>query len=209
MDHPNSHLVDPSTYDTNLDNLATNIPLRVSRSAALIDRGAFRAQKDWQHIFGAAAALSSPPSSGYVGTAGPEYGFMSVCVPDMLPDRAELVGYIVEMVFLLDDVVEVAESPAVAAAPYLADLLYARDAVEKGGDLSANVGASLPGGGRVARMFVGVGRAMLAIDPGCARDAFRWLEVSVKAMLGRSGGGKEIRDIEEYLEYRRVNVASQ
>ncbi|KAH6641834.1 isoprenoid synthase domain-containing protein [Chaetomium tenue] len=214
MDHPNSHLIDPSTYDTNLDNLAPNLPLRLSHSAALIDRGAFRAQKDWQHVFGTTTTTtipSSPSSSpSYVGTAGPEYGFLSVCVPDTLPDRAELVGYIVEMVFLLDDLVEGAESPAAAAAPYLADLLYARDAVERGGDVGVvGVGGALPGGGRVARMFVGVGRAMLAIDPGCARDAFRWLEVSVKAMLARFGGSRELRDLEEYLEYRRVNVASQ
>ncbi|EAQ85668.1 hypothetical protein CHGG_06921 [Chaetomium globosum CBS 148.51] len=203
MDHPNSHLVDPSTYDTNLDGLATNLPLRISHSAALIDRGAFRAQKDWQHVVVGTTAATVPLPPGYVGTAGPEYGFLAVCVPDTLPDRAELVGYIVEMVFLLDDLVEAAESPAAAAAPYLADLLSAKDALEKGGDC---VGV---GGGRVARTFVGVGRAMLAIDPACARDAFRWLEVSVRAMLVRLGGSRELRDLDEYLDYRRVNVASQ
>jgi fusicocca-2,10(14)-diene synthase/ophiobolin F synthase len=200
MAYPNSHLVDPSTYDTALDGLAANIPLRISRSAALIDRGAFRAQKDWQQIFN-----SLPPSS-YAGTAGPHYGFVSACMPETLPDRAELVGYVAEMTFLVDDAMDDADSPAaVAAAPYITDLMRAHDAIRRG----VEADAMLVGGSPVARLFVAVGRAMLAVDAGRARDAFSWLEGWVKTVLARPRGEKDIRDLDSYLEYRRSNLASK
>lgn len=200
MAFPNSQLADPSTYDTALDGLAANIPLRISRSAALVDRGAFRAQKDWQQIF------SSLPSPNYAGTAAPQYGFVSACVPEALPDRAELVGYVVELTFLIDDVMDDATSPAgVAAAPYMADLMRAHDMTRRG----AEADAALVGGSPVARLLVAVRRAMLAVDPGRARDAFHWLETWVKAALTRPRGEKEIGDLDDYLEYRRSNVASQ
>ncbi|KAK3296682.1 isoprenoid synthase domain-containing protein [Chaetomium fimeti] len=196
MEYPNSLLVDPSSYDTNLDGLAADIPLRVNRNAALIDRGTFRAQKDWEQVF-------SAPSSRYTGTAGPEYSFAAVCAPEILADRAELIGYMVEMSFLVDDVMDDADSPA-AAAPRMADLLCAYEAVKKGRDDAASAGHSPA----AVRLFTEIGRAMLVVDPDRAKDAFRWMDSWKKAALGRPDGEREIRNMEDYLEYRRTNVAS-
>lgn len=52
MEYANSHLLDPSTYDPALDGFYANIPVRVHAHAELADRGALRAQRDWQRLFG-------------------------------------------------------------------------------------------------------------------------------------------------------------
>ncbi|KAH6840594.1 isoprenoid synthase domain-containing protein [Chaetomium sp. MPI-CAGE-AT-0009] len=193
----------PSTYDTTLDGLApSNLPLRVSRHPSLADRGAFRAQRDWQHARGGGALPSL--SSAYTGTAGPEYNAVAVWLPETLPDRVELVAYLVELALLVDDVVDDAESPAAAAAPYMADILHAWEVVGEGGEGDEWVGAS-----QVGKLFLGAARAMLAVDPGRARDAFRWAKVWMRALMSRRAGEREVRDLDEYLEWRRTNLASQ
>lgn len=195
MEYPNSRLVDPSLYDTNLDGLCTNIPVRVHRNAELADRGAFRAQKDWQRLFG-----SLPPR--YAGNPGPEHNFVSTCFPEMLSDRLELVAYILETSFLVDDVMDAAESPMAAAAPFMADLLQAHNVMAGGetADLSCTPAASI---------MTGFVKEMVVIDAERAKEAFRWLEKWVKLMLSHSCGEKGFQNLDEYLEYRRVNFTSQ
>jgi fusicocca-2,10(14)-diene synthase/ophiobolin F synthase len=200
MEFPNSHLMDPSSYDATLDGLCTDIPVRVHRNAELADRGALRAQKDWQRVAG-------PLSQGHAGVIGPEHNFVASCMPEILPDRLELVAYIVEITFLIDDLIDAAESPLLAAAPYMADFLYAYDAVWKK-SADADTSSCSPAAG----IIVGFGKAMVAVDAERARDAFEWLKKWTRLVLSRpgaAGGDREARDFDEYLEYRRLNVSSQ
>jgi fusicocca-2,10(14)-diene synthase/ophiobolin F synthase len=194
MEHPNSLLVDPSTYDTTMDGLCTNMPLRVHRNASLADRGALRAQRDWQRFFG-----SLPP--GYSGAMGPEYNFVATCMPEILPERLELVAYVIEVAFLLDDMIDAAESPIAVAAPYFVDLLTAHDVIKKGGDISSY--------SPTIRIVAGLGKAMYDVDPERAEDAFRWIRKMLTTLLSRPSDGQNIRDFDEYLEYRRINIGSQ
>ncbi|KAK4034307.1 isoprenoid synthase domain-containing protein [Parachaetomium inaequale] len=196
MEFPNSHLVDPSSYDATLDGLCADIPLRVHRNAELADRGALRAQKDWQRVTG-----SLPP--GHAGVIGPEHNFVSTCMPEILPDRLELVAYIVELAFLADDVIDMAESPAAAAAPYMPDFLAAYEAVRGNGDPNS------PSFSPRTKIVVDFGRAMVAVDSERAQEAFRWVKKWTSLLLSRPGRERDIRDFDDYLEYRRINVSSQ
>lgn len=194
MEHPNSLLVDPSTYDTTMDGLCTNMPLHVHRNASLADRGALRAQRDWQRFFG-------PLPLGYSGVMGPEHNFVSTCMPEILPGRLELVAYIMEVMCMMDDMVDAAESPTAAAAPCFADLMTAHDVIKKGGDISS----CSPAVGIMARF----GKAMYDVDPGLAEDTFRRLSKTITTLLSRPSDGQNIRDFDEYLKYRCINFGSQ
>ncbi|KAK3304736.1 isoprenoid synthase domain-containing protein [Chaetomium strumarium] len=222
MAHPNSLLVEPSTYDTTMDGLlsttttttttTTTMPLRVHRNASLADRGALRAQRDWQRSIG-------PLPPGYSGAMGPEHNFVSTCMPDLLPERLELVAYAVEFTFIIDDMIDAAaEAPlAAVAAPYLMDLLAAQDVIRrrrtKGaggeGDEDGDVSSSSSSCSPALRLMVGFGKAMYDVDYERAEDVFGWLRKMMTGLLSRERDGREIRDFDEYLEYRRINVGSQ
>ncbi|KAK4104428.1 terpenoid synthase [Parathielavia hyrcaniae] len=199
MNYPNSDIIPPSAYDTSLDGLCGNIPLRVNRHPELADRGALRAQRDWKRAFG-----SLPP--GFAGTMGPKYNFVSTCTPEVLPDRLELVAYVTEMTFLMDDMIDAdaAGAPNAVAAPYMADFLQAYNVV-MGGEMVDAASCS-----PVARMIIDACMAMRETDPQGAKTAFGWLSQWTKVMLGgsESDRGKECQSLDEYLQYRRVDVAS-
>ena len=174
----------------------SNIPVRVHRHAELADRGALRAQKDWQQHFGTLPLR-------YGGTIGPELNFVATSFPEILPDRIEHMGYIVEIVFLVDDMVDAAESPMAVAAPHMADIWQAYSVVKAGGDMDAALCTP------AARKIVDFAQAMILIDPDRAKSAFRWLVQWAKLTQSGPVSSKECRDFDEYLEYRRLNVSSQ
>ena len=196
MEYPNSCVPGASPFDNTMKLLCSNIPVRVHRNAELADRGALRAQKDWQQHFG-----TLPPRNG--GTMGPELNFVATIFPEILPDRIEHMGYIVEIVLLVDDMVDTAESPMTAAAPHMADLWQAYSVVKAGGDMDAAL--CTPG----ARKIVDFAQAMVLVDPDRAKGAFRWLVKWAKLIQSGPVSSKECRDFDEYLEYRRLNVSSQ
>lgn len=142
---------------------------------------------------------------------GPEHNFVSVCLPETLPDRLELVAYIMEMAFLIDDMIDSAESPVAAAVPYMADLLHAYKVVMAAAegvdddDADADSSSCSP----AARIAIGFGREMVSVDCEGAKQAFEWLGKWARLMLSRSGGEKEFGNFDEYLKYRRLNVTSQ
>ncbi len=176
--------------------LCSNIPVRVHRNAELADRGALRAQKDWQQHFGAL-----PPRYG--GTMGPELNFVATIFPEILPDRIEHMGYIVEIVFLVDDMIDTAESPMAAAAPYMVDLWQAYSVVKAGGDMDATLCTP------AAKKIVDFAQAMVLVDPDRATGAFQWLVKWAKLTQSGPVSSKECQNFNEYLEYRRLNVSSQ
>jgi hypothetical protein len=196
MEYPNSILIPPSTYDTTMDGLCENIPLRIHRNPELADRGAFRAQRDWKHAFG------SIPED-YAGIMGPEHNFVSTCMPETLSDRLELIAYITEIVFLMDDMIDEAGSPAAVASRYTVEFLRAYNAVMAGGEVLGDSASP------VVKILADIGRVMFEIDADGAKVAFAWLRNWSALVLSRPDGGKECRDLDEYLEYRRVNIASE
>lgn len=196
MEYPNSRLAGPSPYDITIGNLSCGIPLRVHRNAELADRGALRAQKKWEELFG------SVPS-GFSGTMSPRHNFVATCLPETLPDRLEVVGHILEIVYLVDDMIDESKSPMVALAPHMADLLQAYNVIMADGDMDAAPSSPL------TRAVVDFGRTMVAIDPLRAKETFRWVERWAKLTWSTSSDGKDCQNFDEYLEYRRVNVSAQ
>ncbi len=125
-----------------------DIPLRVHQQVELADRGALRAQRDWERAVG--------PLPRYAGIMSRDYNFVATCLPEGLPDRIELSAYVTETAFLLDDAIDAAESPLAAAAPFMADLFQARLELKK--PLDTDISGCTP----VVKLVVGMGRAMLA-----------------------------------------------
>lgn len=88
-----SHVIDASKYDK--DNLFNGIPLRKHAAGDLEEVGAFRAQEDWRRLVG-------PLEKPYRGGLGPDVSFITVAVPDCLPDRLEIMSYGLEIGFIHD-----------------------------------------------------------------------------------------------------------
>ena len=92
MEYKHSVIIDPSNYDT--EGLCDGIPLRMNTHSDLEDIGTIRAQQDWSWL------VSKVES--YRGGLGPKYSFMSVSVPECLPERLEIISYANEFAFLHD-----------------------------------------------------------------------------------------------------------
>ncbi|KAK3900071.1 isoprenoid synthase domain-containing protein [Staphylotrichum tortipilum] len=191
--HHHSRVIDPLVYSSTAEGLTGGIPVRVHQNAELADRGALRARRDWERAVG--------PLPRYAGIMGPEYNFIATCMPDVLSDRLELVAYISELGFLIDDVVDAAASPMVAAAPFMTDFFQARAVMKKGPDADA------AGCSPMAKILIGFGRAMVATDEKRAREAFQWVKKWGRQFIARPDDSKACRNFDDYLEYRRVNVS--
>lgn len=92
MEFKYSEIVDPSTYHT--EGLCDGIDVRRSKFTILEDRGAIRAHEDWSKHIG--------PCHEYRGTLGPRFSFISVAVPECIPERLEVISYANEFAFLHD-----------------------------------------------------------------------------------------------------------
>ncbi|PSN59191.1 fusicoccadiene synthase [Corynespora cassiicola Philippines] len=93
MKYQFSTIVDPATYDN--EGLSNGIDLRKNNFTHFEDRGAIRAQQDWaKHV---------APIKQFKGTLGHDYSFMTVCVPECIPIRLEIISYANEFAFMYDD----------------------------------------------------------------------------------------------------------
>lgn len=87
-----STIVDLAAYDN--EGLSDGIDLRKNNFTHLEDRGAIRAQQDWaKHV---------APIKQFKGTLGHDYSFMTVCVPECIPTRLEIISYANEFAFMYD-----------------------------------------------------------------------------------------------------------
>lgn len=98
MEYRYSHLIDRSSYDSH--GLCDEIPLRCHRNSDIEEFAASRAQSDWCRHVGPIAP------SNYAGTLGPTYSLSSVVFPECLPDRLDIISYVMEFAFLHDDAVD-------------------------------------------------------------------------------------------------------
>lgn len=92
MEYLYSTIVDRSTYET--EGLCDGIDVRKSSHTEYEDRGAIRTHEDW--------AKYIQPCREYRGTLGPHYSFMSVAVPECIPERLEIISYANEFAFMHD-----------------------------------------------------------------------------------------------------------
>ena len=92
-DHPYSELLDRTKYD--VDNLIDGIELRKHCAGDLEEIGAFRVQEDWRRLVG-------PLERPFRGGLGPVFSFITIAIPDCLPDRLEITSYALEYGFIHD-----------------------------------------------------------------------------------------------------------
>ncbi|KAI0404815.1 terpenoid synthase [Xylaria palmicola] len=94
MGYQYSNLLHPFEYET--EGLCDGLPVRKHVAADLEEIGTFKAQEDWRDLVA--------PINNYKGGLGPKHSFMSVSMPECLPDRFEIVSYANEFAFLHDDI---------------------------------------------------------------------------------------------------------
>ena len=92
MDFRYSELVNPFEYGT--EGLCDEIPLRIHNDTTKEDMGAIRCQQDWIEFAG--------PLNNYKGGLDAKISFMSVTLPECLPERLEILSYANELAFLYD-----------------------------------------------------------------------------------------------------------
>jgi ophiobolin F synthase len=93
MDYQYSTIIDSSPYDK--QGLCNGIDLRRHVAADLEDVGAFRVQEDYRRLVG-------PLEKPYKGGLGSDFSFITVAVPECLPDRLEITSYALEFGFIHD-----------------------------------------------------------------------------------------------------------
>lgn len=95
MEFKFSRLVDTAEYDLEgLEGLCDGIPLREHNNKVCEDIGAIRAQQDWHKLV--------QPLSDYKGGLAASFNFMSIAVPECIPERLEIISYANEFAFLHD-----------------------------------------------------------------------------------------------------------
>jgi fusicocca-2,10(14)-diene synthase/ophiobolin F synthase len=92
MEYKYSTVIDPSTYET--EGLCDGIDLRRHDHTYLEDRGAIRAHEDWTRYIN--------PVTIFRGSLGPQYNFLTLTVPECIPERLEIISYANEFAFLHD-----------------------------------------------------------------------------------------------------------
>ena len=92
MEFRYSEIIDPSTYET--EGLCKGILLRKHKDQIREDVGAIKAQEDWTRLVSRV--------EHYKGGLGARFDFVSVTVPECLPERLEILAYANEFAFLYD-----------------------------------------------------------------------------------------------------------
>ncbi|KIK55695.1 hypothetical protein GYMLUDRAFT_835008 [Collybiopsis luxurians FD-317 M1] len=187
MEFRYSTKIDPSTYDT--EGLCEGIDLRKHNFTFLEDRGAIRAQADWNKYVSSVA--------DYRGALGPEYSLISVGIPECLPDRLEIVSYANEFGFLYDDVIEFLDQEQIDLQNDELNQIFLEGA--RSSVITTNNSQTMQVGRRkiVSQILL----EMLAIDRDCAITVMKsWAKF---LELGSSRQQDKIfRTLEEYLPYR-------
>ncbi|KAF5381830.1 hypothetical protein D9757_008332 [Collybiopsis confluens] len=166
--------VDSSQFDS--EGLCDGVELRKNNFTELEDRGALRARADW--------AKYVRPIPKYRGTLGPEYSFLSVCIPECIPERMEIVAYGNEIAFLYDDILDHEDS-----TPEDADFSGPLDAF-LGGSRGAE---NLPNGSHttskeagIKQVFLKLVTEMLILDRECALNSISILTRWTKSLMSLS-----------------------
>ncbi|KAI0160238.1 geranylgeranyl pyrophosphate synthase [Xylariaceae sp. FL1272] len=188
MEYKYSTIVDPSTYET--EGLCDGIDLRRHIAADMEEIGTLRAQEDWRKMVG-------PVARPYKGGLNSNYSFMTVSVPECLPERLEIISYANEFAFLHDDVIEVASKEVRDSSN---DEML--DAFEEGAKTGVIEDAGASGKRKIAAQIL---REMMAIDQEKAMVAIKSWATFVEHASGRQHH-EHFDTLEQYIPYRCLDV---
>ena len=217
MEYQYSSEIDPSAYAT--QGLCEGVPLRAHHNPQLEEIGTLRAQEDWRkHVANV---------QNYRGGLGPVYSFMTVAVPECLPNRLEIISYANEFAFLYDGKGTCFEIHALLTL--FRHHRSCQSAAGKSDDLTNGHSLMLPKGDeendRMLDAFLegaqagsieakGSGKRhiqaqmlleMLAIDRERALTTMKMWAVFVKTASGRQHA-THFRSLQEYIPYRIIDV---
>ncbi|KAG6353554.1 hypothetical protein INS49_005516 [Diaporthe citri] len=191
MEFKYSEVVDPSTYHT--EGLCDGIDVRRNKYSFLEDRGAIRAHEDWnKHV---------APCREYRGTLGPRFSFISVAVPDCIPERLEVISYANEFAFLHDDVTDHVshDTGEVENNEMMTAFL---EAANNGTIDTSTLDTRREGKKRIqSQLFL----EMLAIDPKCAKTTMKSWARFVEVGSSRQHETRFV-ELAKYIPYRIMDV---
>ncbi|POS74342.1 hypothetical protein DHEL01_v207267 [Diaporthe helianthi] len=192
MEFNYSEVVAPSDYDS--EGLCEGIDVRMSKFTTLEDRGAIRAHEDWNKHIG--------PCREYRGTLGPRFSFISVAIPECIPERLEVVAYANEFAFLHDDVTDhVSHDTGEIENDEMMSVFL--EAAHTGAiDNSKKADARLAGKKRIQTQLF---REMLAIDPVCAKTTMKSWARFVEVGSSRQHETRFV-ELAKYIPYRIMDV---
>ncbi|KAI8623120.1 geranylgeranyl pyrophosphate synthase [Xylariaceae sp. FL1651] len=190
MEYKYSTIIDPATYET--QGLCDGIHLRRHVAADLEEVGTLRAQEDWRRLVG-------PAAKPYKGGLNANFSFMTVSVPECIPERLEIISYANEFAFLHDDVIEVASKTVRDASND--EMLEAFEEGARTGKIE-NSGTSSSGKRIIAAQVLG---EMMAIDPERAIVALKSWATFLEYASGRQHH-LHFNTLEEYIPYRCLDV---
>ncbi|KAI0104059.1 terpenoid synthase [Hypoxylon sp. NC0597] len=161
----------------------TTFPVCVHKDDSQISQGAVDARNNFQHLL--------PDANYRPHSAGPYGNFFSICWPDGKMERVKLGTEIIETLWLYDDVIEdVPHSGALEVHARVRDSLVGTPA-------KANSKS------QIASLFKDFGERITRMD----KDGAPRVIGSLKSYLDNYDSQKTPFDtIEEYTEFRRVNV---
>ena len=217
MKYSHSTIIDPATYET--QGLCDGIDLRKHEAGDLEEIGTLRAQEDWRRLVG-------PLARPYKGGLAPNFSFMTVSVPECLPERLEIISYANEFAFLHDGMCWI---PLYLSFPFSSQSRWAisdkdcfiidvievatkdiRDAsndemleaFEEGAQTGKIEGKGASGKRKIAAQILS---EMVAIDPARAIVAVKSWATFVQHASGRQHH-VHFNTLEDYIPYRCLDV---
>ena len=207
MDIQYSSVVDRSSLG-NLQGLCDGLDIRLHIDHQVEDLAIIRAHEDWED--------NVSPLGNFKGILHPQHSLVSICMPECLPARLDIVAYANEFGFFHDDLFEGAEPESVctcAHPPTHSSRLYLltgdqgeaalRDVLE---GLQTNEQASDQRRSGKTRLQSALILKMLSIDRERASTLVRlWAEYLES---GGGAGNRQFDKLADYIEYRLKDVGT-
>lgn len=188
MELRHSFAVDASEFDG--DGLFEGVPLRASKYQVLSDMAIIRADQDWREHVG-------PLPTVYRGSLHRRYNATAATVPECLPDRIEVVAYMIELGYLFDDRAE--QSGTAESAGLVSELKNTLQVLTGSSRTSSDLGP--PGFGRLLMQVL---KEMYDIDADRALFLFR--VYSRFAENGAGAGKGDFTDLTTLLKFRIEDI---
>ncbi|CAJ2510072.1 Uu.00g059720.m01.CDS01 [Anthostomella pinea] len=182
MEFHYSQVVDPPAW--NSQGLCDGLPLREHLNPELEVAGVNRLRDDWEKFVG-----PIPPGSNR-GCLGSPHHMCSFAIPECLPERLELVAYIMEFGFLHDDLIDTFEN---------AEADVQNEGIRKA--LKDMLSGEPSGEGQILLTMI---KEMTSIDPAGANEMMSYWDQELSLARDRP----DITTFDDYLEYRIVDCGA-
>lgn len=186
MEFHYSSALHPSTYDSH--HLCDGIQPRLHNDHEVEDLAIIRAHEDWRG--------NVAPIGMFRGCLDPKHSFVSLCMPECLPERLDIVSYANEFGFLHDDVFENAEKTKGEEA--LNEMIegFQTECFTASANQAKSSGKRLLQSKMVLKM--------LSIDRERALTAIQMWTKFLE--MGGGGGETQFNKLADYIEYRIEDV---